>query len=200
MPRTRTRYCTPLCKETNSARLAKPRGRKSGPRPQERTLPETTCTICGLIFAPRSSRTRYCSRPCANQAHSRSQTGTGNSRYNNGKSYTLCFRKIRPLILRRDRHRCVACNAQESFETFLRKGKEVRRSTFHVHHINQDVGDNRPQNLVSLCATCHAVHHKSATTPWPWFGQYAQERSASMTSKWKERTTSLLEKYSSTTA
>lgn len=125
--------------------------------------------------------------------------GAKNSKYKDGRSYAAGFRLMRPLIMERDGRRCVACKAAESFDTIIWKGKEVKRSTFAIHHINEDVADNRPQNLVTLCKGCHATHHKSDTTPWPWFGQYAEEKSASMTSKWQERVTFLLKRYWSIT-
>jgi hypothetical protein len=57
--------------------------------------------------------------------------------------------------------------------------------------------NNHPYNLISLCKSCHLTHHKSAQTPWLWFGIYAQVESLCMTSKWKERTTSLLMDFKS---
>ncbi|WP_234018569.1 MULTISPECIES: HNH endonuclease signature motif containing protein [unclassified Streptomyces] len=181
------RYCSLACKEQH-------------PKERTRKLPEKACKQCGTTFRPKSSRTAYCSRPCADLAHSLRMTGEGNSRYTDGTSYATWFRAMRPLILDRDGRRCVACKTPETFMTIVRKGKKQRRTTFHVHHINEDVRDNHPENLVSLCKTCHAVHHKSTTTPWPWFARYAADQSASMTSKWKERATSLQARYSSTTA
>lgn len=183
------RYCSPACKEQHPPRKG-----------LGRTLPDKACARCSKAFRPKSSRTAYCSRECANEAHAARMTGEGNSRYTDGTSYAAWFRAMRPLILERDRRRCVACNAPETFMRVVRKGKGVLRTTFHVHHISEDVRDNRPENLVSLCKTCHAVHHKSSSTPWPWFAQYAVTASASTTSKWKERATSLQARYSSTTA
>ncbi|WP_368656285.1 HNH endonuclease [Streptomyces viridosporus] len=69
-----------------------------------------------------------------------------------------------------------------------------------VHHLDEDPANNRVENLILLCYTCHAVHHKSAVTPYPWFAEYTRRASESMTSKWKATATSLLTVYSSTTA
>lgn len=176
-------YCSTECKAIGAA------------RPRPRTLPEAGCQRCGIVFRPKSSRQAYCSRPCANEAHALRMIGPGNSRYKDGESYAKLFRSMRPLVMERDSRRCVACKAPESFKTVVRLGREHHRTTFHVHHINEDPKDNRPQNLVTLCDNCHAVHHKSNTTPWPWFAQYAADASASMTSKLRERATSLLARY-----
>ncbi|MFD3848165.1 HNH endonuclease [Streptomyces microflavus] len=183
-----SRYCTPGCKTANPAK----RG--------TRKLEEKACEQCGQMFRPRTSRATYCSRDCSSLAHAWRMTGTGNSRFKHGDSYAAWFRAMRPLVLDRDKRRCVTCQAPETFIKVVRKGKEQQRTTFHVHHINEDVRDNRAENLVSLCGTCHAVHHKSNTTPWPWLAQYAVDASASMTSKSKARATSLRARYSFTTA
>ena len=49
------------------------------------------------------------------------------------------------------------------------------RSQFDVHHINGDHSDNRPENLVTLCANCHRLLHAigadefAKTNPaWAW--------------------------------
>ncbi|MFF1834215.1 HNH endonuclease [Streptomyces sp. NPDC058231] len=181
------RYCSPACKAQH-------------PKTGTRKLAEKGCEQCGTLFRPKSSRRAYCSRGCANLVHAARMTGEGNSRFKDGSSYASWFRAMRPLVLDRDGRRCVACKAPETFMTFIRKGKVQQRTTFHVHHVNEEVRDNRPENLVSLCSNCHAVHHKSTTTPWPWFAQYAATASASMTSKSRERATSLQARYSSTTA
>ncbi|MFE0763706.1 HNH endonuclease [Streptomyces smyrnaeus] len=183
----KVRYCSPACKERN-------------PKKGARKLAQKGCVQCGTLFCPKSSRSVYCTRACADRAHAARMTGRGNSRYKDGSSYAAWFRAMRPLILDRDGRRCVACKTPETFTTVIRKGKKVQRTTFSVHHISEDVRDNRPENLVSLCSACHAVHHKSTTTPWPWFAQYAASASASMTSRWKARATSLQARYSSTTA
>jgi hypothetical protein len=192
-------YCTDPCREQNWRRLAKTPD-LSGGRPGRRTLEEKPCQACGLLFRPRSSRQEYCTRDCSNAAHSIRMVGIKNPKYTRGTSYAKCFRTMRPIVLNRDNRRCVVCDAPESFKTVTRLGKEQKRSTFHVHHINEDPSDNRPQNLITLCDNCHAVHHKSAQTPFPWFAGYAEKKSASMTSRWKAQVTSLLAKYSSTTA
>ena len=154
VPRSRKRTCSDACLQEL----------------REQSSPSRTCEQCGNEFRPKSSRTTYCSRDCANAAHSRRMIGRGNSHYKQGKSYAKWFRTMRPLILERDGNRCSVCAASPVL-TFLRSGKTVTRSALVIHHINEDVRDNRPQNLITLCVPCHAVHHKSSTTPWPWFVQ-----------------------------
>jgi hypothetical protein len=180
-------YCSPAC-------------RKAVGNPSTRTVPDRACDQCGIVFRPGSSRRAYCSRSCANAAHSDRMVGSGNSKYKNGQSYALWFRSMRPLIMEREKWCCATCGAPEQPIPFTRKGKVSYRSNFHVHHIDENPSDNRAENLVALCGTCHATHHHSAVTPWPLLGQYAEAASASMTSKWQARVTSLQTRYSYITA
>lgn len=148
-----------------------------------RVRPEKSCPNCGDQFTPVGAQQAYCSRDCANAAHSTRMIGAGNSHYKDGRSYALWFQGMRPLILERDTG-CAVC------------GKTTRP---HVHHIDHDPANNVPENLVVLCHSHHIIHHKSATTPWPWLSDYAVTRSLSMTSKWKKRTTSLQKAFASIT-
>lgn len=158
------------------------------------------CPQCGATFQYSSERRAFCSRTCADAAHSTRMVGTGNSRFKTGTSYALWFRRMRPLIRERDEALCRACLQPDQPYQVKRAGKISMRSSLVVHHINEKPWDNRPQNLILLCKTCHGVHHKSATTPYPWFGSYAADATRSMTSKWKATVTSLQKKFSSTTA
>lgn len=55
------------------------------------------------------------------------------------------FERIKPKILERDGRRCRKC---------LRSAEE-HGVILHVHHINLNGGDHRPENLITLCAFCH---------------------------------------------
>lgn len=153
------------------------------------------CPECGKEFIALSHLTRYCSNDCADAAHSKRMVGTGNSNFKDGMSYSKLYDLMRPLILERDGGQCVVCGIEE--DTYPDK-QGVLRSTLAIHHIDKDTTKNNPENLITICKTCHAIHHKSHMTPWPWFAKYAQEKSRSMTSKWKETVISLQEKYSYT--
>ena len=71
-----------------------------------------------------------------------------------GKQYQegeqLGFWNVREYVLFRDRHTCQCC-----------KGKS-KDKVLNVHHIEtRKVGGDAPNNLVTLCETCHTKHHKS---------------------------------------
>ena len=57
------------------------------------------------------------------------------------------FERIKPSILKRDNYTCRECNVHG-----IGYGGN---SELHVHHINLDGGDHRPENLITYCAQCH---------------------------------------------
>jgi hypothetical protein len=59
------------------------------------------------------------------------------------------FRNVREYVLWRDRHTCQACQGR------------AKDPILTVHHLERraDAGTDRPDNLITLCETCHAKHH-----------------------------------------
>ena len=59
------------------------------------------------------------------------------------------YQVLRDQVLKRDGWRCQLCGTSNNLE---------------VHHIKSRgrLGDDRLQNLIALCATCHATFHKQA--------------------------------------
>ena len=61
----------------------------------------------------------------------------------------LGFWNVREYVLFRDGHTCQCC-----------KGKS-KDKILNVHHIeSRKIGDNAPNNLITLCETCHRGYHK----------------------------------------
>ena len=179
-------YCSEECKE--STRISKKEAKK------------VLCEQCGKRFRQANSAIRFCSRLCAGKLHSKRMIGTGNPHYKDGNSHSLLFDTMRPAILDRDHHQCVACGDTERLRVLVIQGKARFHSSLAIHHINEIKSDNRAENLVTLCIECHMIHHKSHSTPYPWLGKYAEWASRFMTSKSKDVITSLLAKFSYTTA
>lgn len=180
------RYCSAECRQAA--------------RYEAKGLKEIACPACGALFLPKSARATYCGRVCAGKAHSTRMVGVGNSHFKDGRSYALWFHQMRLPILDRDGFACVACRRGEVFRALRWGPRAIFKSSLAVHHVNEDRTDNRPENLVTLCSTCHAIHHKSHSTPWPWFAEYARRATESTTSRWKDFATSLRARFSSTTA
>ena len=65
----------------------------------------------------------------------------------------LNFWNVREYVLFRDGHTCQCC-----------KGKS-KDSILNVHHIeSRKTGGNAPNNLITLCETCHKAYHKGIIT------------------------------------
>lgn len=67
--------------------------------------------------------------------------------YQNGDQ--VGFWNVREYVLYRDGHKCQApkCNGKDKF--------------LNVHHVeSRKTGGNRPDNLITLCESCHDKHHK----------------------------------------
>lgn len=213
-------YCTQKCAQdhhaTKNARLcvvcatpvpkSKRSGRQTGRiychpcyralRLARASFQKRPCPQCATWFWPVTSRQRFCSRGCANSAHSDRMVGEGNSHFKDGTSYAKWFDEMRAIVLERDGNACAVCDTPNRMVDLGTR----KRSNLHIHHIDSDPKNNLAENLVAMCYTCHAVHHKSKKTPWPWLSEYATAKSMSMTSKLKEIAISLRTKFSSTTA
>lgn len=68
------------------------------------------------------------------------------------------FQRKRELVLRRDSFRCRICPMTE-----LQHYHHYERG-LDVHHIDGDTGNNRMNNLVTVCCECH--HKKHPNRKW----------------------------------
>ncbi len=158
------------------------------------------CALCKKSFIKRHWKHIHCSRECADKTHSIRMKGKGNPHFKDGKSHAKWFDDMRPIILERDGWKCRGCGIGESWKSRKIKATSVQVSNFAIHHIDHDTKDNSPKNLVILCLSCHTIHHKSHETPYPGLSEYAIQATESMTSKLKERATSLEMAYCPTIA
>lgn len=73
-----------------------------------------------------------------------------NEQYQQGEQ--LDFWNVREYVLFRDNHTCQCC-----------KGKS-KDKVLNVHHIeSRQIGGDAPNNLITLCESCHAKYHKGLT-------------------------------------
>ena len=71
--------------------------------------------------------------------------------YQHGEQFN--FWNVREYVLFRDEHTCQCC-----------KGKS-KDNILNVHHIeSRKTGGNAPNNLITLCETCHKAYHKGIIT------------------------------------
>ena len=101
-----------------------------------------SCVICGKVFNPKKNRTRKtCSDECHSKLMSEIQRGERGPNWIHGKSqsaYTTACRSIK-------RNRCDWC------------GSNTKR--LDIHHKDRDKSNNSPDNIMTLCVSCHANLH-----------------------------------------
>lgn len=116
-----------------------------------RRLVDRTCKGCGTAFRVKRSTINnkrggeHCSQACRVE-HAR---GVNSPAWKGGTSfnpYPPAFNNaLRALVRKRDGYCCFICN--------LTQKKHGRK--LDVHHIDYDKENNRPENLISLCKSCH---------------------------------------------
>lgn len=72
-----------------------------------------------------------------------------------GKDYQLGeqynYYNVRQYVLHRDGYKCIYCGS---------KSTEKNGVKFHIHHLeSRKIGGNAPSNLITLCESCHKLHH-----------------------------------------
>ncbi len=89
----------------------------------------------------------------ARQQMSQVKLGTKNWNYIDGSSestkYNFEFKKLKPIIRKRDNYGCQLCGKEEKTTSMNRKKK------FEVHHIDYNKENNAEDNLITLCDSCH---------------------------------------------
>jgi len=70
--------------------------------------------------------------------------------------YTKDFNwRLKKKIKERDNYKCQMCDVNESTV------KQTNKQGLHVHHIDYNKRNSSPDNLISLCPSCHAVTNGS---------------------------------------
>lgn len=135
------RTCSPECKVASMAKV------KRDQHPNEKA-----CLICGVIVHRRDNecptdfnKKKTCgAKSCLFEA----VVQTKARKYRRGSPYpeefTVAFRES---IRARDGHRCRLC-----------RGNSGKRN-LHVHHIDYNKQHCHPDNLITLCGSCHSKTH-----------------------------------------
>lgn len=95
--------------------------------------------------------------------------GEGSSNWNNGSSfeeYGIEFnKKLKQQILERDNYTCQDPNC------------DGNHKKLHIHHIDYDKKNNNPENLITLCNSCHSkTNGKNNRNYWVSYYQILKER------------------------
>jgi len=145
----RARFCSRSCAAVaNSILMSGP----DSPLATERIT--LSCEYCGKEFEVTQSKarlqsTRFCSKDCYSQWQSENWNGENHpSSWKGGISfepYGVEFNdSLKQEVKIRDDYTCQLCWQVEA---------EV---TFHIHHIDYDKTNNAPDNLITLCPSCHS--------------------------------------------
>ena len=79
------------------------------------------------------------------------------------KRYPKNWEQIAFKIKEKAKWKCTKCGLQclkpSDDKTKLNKSQKAKL-TLTVHHLNYQPEDNRPENLVALCTSCHLLYHR----------------------------------------
>jgi 5-methylcytosine-specific restriction endonuclease McrA len=124
--------------------------------------PERSCLHCGTAFRSKKLAKIYCSIRCfaLHRTPARIPLGRDHPNWTGGHPQYRGpgWRDISLAIRRRDGWRCRDCGAQ-------RRGRAL-----HVHHLiraeewDRAGSANDPENLISLCGSCHSHRHNGYET------------------------------------
>lgn len=117
-----------------------------------RVLKDKPCAHCGQTMQVISSRQVYCNRYCMSRSFSIKMVGSGSSTFKDPSlyspsSYGKFWSLLAELIRVRDEQICILCAATAG-------ARELS-----VHHIDHNPLNNDPENLITLCQSCHRSHH-----------------------------------------
>lgn len=69
------------------------------------------------------------------------------------------FSAVRMKIVRRDNFTCVYCGLRTQGGESAPDHSLAASGGLHVHHIDDNHGNNSEDNLISVCPLCHMIHH-----------------------------------------
>lgn len=106
----------------------------------------------------------------------------GESHYNwmGGKSFEPYGKefnnKLKEQIRQRDDYRCQECFRHQD-EMFVRTKSGISKKKLSIHHIDYNKNNNNPENLISLCLSCHMQTNFSRENWISYFSQVNGKRS-----------------------
>ena len=111
---------------------------------------EKVCSVCGNNFETQKGHKKEketCSHACANTFF---RSGKNNPNYKDIGQYGVknrnYSRKYREICFNNHKHECVVCGENLMLD---------------VHHFDGDKKNNKPENLIPLCATHHNYWHSN---------------------------------------
>ena len=120
----------------------------------------TKCIICKKLMTRfewqrKKNEGKYCSNKCQGVNLKIQRKGINNPSWNNGSSklpYDFNFNEVlKESVRRRDHHRCQICGKK------IISNKKNKKKKLAIHHIDYNKLNSNPQNLISLCNSCHSL-------------------------------------------
>jgi len=71
--------------------------------------------------------------------------------------HSLSLEKVKRIVRMEQKYKCLKCG--EELTKSNKQNKIPTHKRGHIHHINWDENDNRRENLVLLCPSCHGEVH-----------------------------------------
>lgn len=131
------------------------------------------CVWCGKMFDvfKTNKSQKFCSKECVWKRLSETMRGENNPAWVDGSSYTRrCHRghdwdKKRKKCYARDEYTCQVCGVRCVGRRALNESNGHR--LIQAHHIvpYKATQDNSPNNLITLCASCHTKVHEGTMEP-----------------------------------
>ena len=121
------------------------------------------CVICGtemmlMASAVLNGQGKYCSRKCQSNHYQKRYEGNNNPNWKGG----VMISSGRKLIYQKNHPRCQGQKRSHVFEYVLNAEKKIGRylkKSEIVHHINENINDNSPENLEVMTQSQHAYIH-----------------------------------------
>ena len=110
------------------------------------------CRQCGQSFERKKymkdwsqERGPFCGFSCYGQWQKENTFGPDNPNYSHESVARECWNYLnaRKFVLRRDNHKCLKCGS---------------KNRLHIHHLD-DPDNHEPDNLETVCASCHRKYH-----------------------------------------
>lgn len=131
----------------------------------EKKQHEKICSFCGKEYKTTKKTQKYCCRKCFEGAHRKNMAGDKNPSWKGGTTYkNRGFRgpywdEIRKECYKRDNYVCQDCGVKCIGKAGA--NKETTNKIIQCHHIKgfESEKDNKIDNLVTLCLSCHLKRH-----------------------------------------
>ena len=117
------------------------------------------CGKCGIVFkaGKRGALPTFCllCKPSAYRERYKGRYPVLRKYVRKSNQIPPCSPAIKRQVLERDNYTCQICGSKDNLHIHHRDGKSYVK-------VHRDANNN-PENLITLCATCHSRYHRGST-------------------------------------